>query len=538
MKVLKQSSPIKNVFATVSNLIRCLNVKVSDSSLKHVEDHPDYPSLSSISDTLADWGIENLAINSSIEQLKEIPYPAIAHLYKNNGHFVVLQKLGGEFLQYVDPEIGLVKESLQDFEKKWTGVVLLVQANKKSGEENYQQKRRQEIFQNMSLATVSVLAILLVLLPLSFIPLSLVSIYILKIIGGLLCYFLLQKQFGGSNAAIDAFCNMGSKSDCDSVINSSASKIFGIVHLSEIGFWYFVSGLLSIIIGVFASNSISSVFLVLSALVLPFSLFAVYYQGWVIKKWCPLCLAVTAIFWVEFITHLIIGDPLTITWSGLLIPFVGFSLPLIFWLIVREQFLDSFKLPKMERNLNRFLKSDKVFQKLLEDQPEIEIGNFSNELQAGASEAPIIVTVVSSPVCGYCTYAHAVIEDLLKRFEGKLRVVFRFAINPSDAKSESNEMLSHLMALRLSNSNEKSIEALSYWYVKNGKSNIKKWKAENPISKIQNQDAIDLAIIEHAKWCVMSGINATPTVLINGKKIPEEFSITDLKYQIGKLLEM
>ncbi|MFM9837911.1 MAG: cysteine peptidase family C39 domain-containing protein [Cyclobacteriaceae bacterium] len=536
-RYFKQTELSDNGAAAVRNLISLLNIAVSVNAIKTIKLHPDYPNLLSISYFLSNWNVENLSVKIASLQIKEIPFPAIAHLHKNNGHFVVLQKFEDELLQYIDSEVGVIKESLHEFEKKWTGVVLLVQANEKSGEENYRLKRNKEIFQNASLITVYTLLTLLLLLPIQFISWPHASIYVLKIIGGLLCYFLLQKQFGGSNAKIDAFCKMGSKSDCDSVINSPASKVFGVVHLSEIGTWYFFGGIISVVIGAFVSDSVESIFFILSALAFPFNLFAIYYQGWVIKKWCPLCLAVMAVLWLEFIAHLIMSDNLAITWDSLLITFVGFSLPLIFWLSVRQQFLDSFKLPNMERNLNRFLKSERVFQKLLEDQPEIEIGNFSNELQAGAGEAPIIVTVVSNPVCGPCTYAHAVIEDLLERFEGKLRVVFRFAINPSDIKSESYEMLSHLMALRLGSSNEKSIKALSHWYLENGKHNFRKWKEENPISKTQNQDSIDLAIMEHARWSTMAHINATPTVLINGKKLPEEFSVADLKYQLRKLIE-
>lgn len=537
MKVIKQSLPNQNTYAVVANLVMQLGLKISAQGLKEIMGHKEYPNLFAISDTLSNWHVENMAVNLSAYQLKEIPYPAIAHLYKNSGHFVVLQKLDGELLNYIDPEIGLVKESLQNFEKKWTGVVLLVQVNKKSGEDSYQQRKREEIFQRVSLFTVGVLAILLALLPLSIIPLYLLSIYVLKIIGSVLCCFLLQKQFGGGNATINAFCKMGGKSDCDSVINSPASTIFG-VHLSEIGFWYFIGGLLSIVIGALANeSSLLGSLSVLSAVVLPFSLFAVYYQGWVIKKWCPLCLAVMGVFWLEVITHFIIGNPLAMTWKSLSIAFVGFSLPLIFWSSVRQQFLDSLKLPKVERNLNRFIKSERVFQKLLEDQPEIEIGNFSNELQAGVGEAPITITIVSNPVCEPCAYAHSVVEGLLEQFEGKIKVVFRFAINPSDTKSVSYEMLSHLMDLLLTTSSEKPIEALSNWYVKNGKSNVKKWKKEYSSLANHNQDAITKLINEHSKWYAMAGIKSTPTVLINEKVLPEEFSVADLKYQVRKLME-
>ncbi len=536
MKIFKQSAPFENVHATVLNLAFSLNLKLTHSTLSNIKSHPDYPSLSSISDFLNELNIESLAIKASIAQLKEIPYPAISHLHKSNGRFVVLQKLENELLQYIDPEIGIVKESIQDFEKKWTGVVLLVQANEKSGEEDYSQKMRQEAFQKASLLTIYVLMAMLLMLPFPFSSWQVALIYILKIIGGTLCYFLLQKQFGGSNATVDAFCKMG-KSDCDSVINSPASRVFGVVHLSEIGAWYFFGGIISVVIGASSNYSVESVFFILSAFTLPLSLFAIYYQGWVIKKWCPLCLAVMAIVWLEFAGHLIINIPFFMAWQSLAISIVGFSLPLIFWLGVRQRFLVSFKVPQMERGLNRFLKSERIFQKLLEDQPQIETKYFSNEFQVGANDAPITLTVVSNPVCGSCVHAHAVVEDLLERFEGKLKVISRFSINPADTKFESYEMLSHLVALQLSDSNEKLIKALSSWYLKNGKSNVKKWKEENPISTKPNQDVVNSVIMEHAKWCAMSGITTTPTILINGKKLPEEFSVADLKYQIRKLLE-
>jgi ABC-type bacteriocin/lantibiotic exporter with double-glycine peptidase domain len=109
MKVIKQSLPNQNTYAVVANLVMQLGLKISAQGLKEIMGHKEYPNLFAISDTLSNWHVENMAVNLSAYQLKEIPYPAIAHLYKNSGHFVVLQKLDGELLNYIDPEIGLVK---------------------------------------------------------------------------------------------------------------------------------------------------------------------------------------------------------------------------------------------------------------------------------------------------------------------------------------------------------------------------------------------------------------------------------------------
>jgi len=207
MRITRQTHPFKNACTALVNLIEILNLNISNSTLSQIEQHPDYPSLSSMSETLTDWKIENLAVKSSIEQLKEIPYPSIAHLDKNNGHFVVLQELKDDVLTYIDPEIGLVKESLNNFEKKWTGVLLLVQPNEKSGEEGYALKRRFEIIEQAKKISIIVSGSLLLLTTGFLGSLSLLSLLILKITGGGLCFLLLQEQFGNTNYS-KAICHL------------------------------------------------------------------------------------------------------------------------------------------------------------------------------------------------------------------------------------------------------------------------------------------------------------------------------------------
>ncbi len=61
---LKQEEFKNNNEAAVKNLIKLLDMPVSAGTINTIKLHPNYPSLSSISDTLVNWGIENLAINS------------------------------------------------------------------------------------------------------------------------------------------------------------------------------------------------------------------------------------------------------------------------------------------------------------------------------------------------------------------------------------------------------------------------------------------------------------------------------------------
>lgn len=493
-------------------------------------------SIKVLSDLLTNWDIDSLPVKLELAQLREIPYPAIAHLSKNGGHFVVLQKLEDELLHYIDPDIGLIKESLKDFEKKWTGVALLVEATEKSGEDGYKEKRKRELFIQYSKYLVWLLVGGLLIVPTILFPLYILPSYLLKIVGGVFCFLLLQKQFGTSSRAVAAFCKMGSKSNCDAVIHSVGSKLFGVVSLSELGVVYFIAGLLSIIISALAGISTNGFTAVLSIVLLPFTLVSIYYQWRVVKAWCPLCLAVMLIIWLEVFA--------LYPWAGfsfssiaMIISVVSFSLPVVFWLAVRERFIDSFRIPNLARSLSRFTNSERIFQTLLANQPTINLENFEHEISIGNNDAPVTITLVSNPGCGPCAAAHAAVEDLLSRFEDRIKVNFRFTVNLDEPDSESTTMVRHVIALSLADQ-AFCMKALSDWYLHGGKRDLGKWVAKFPISTQNGQMAkMDSLLHQQANWFKHAHITATPTLLINGKKYPEEYTMGDLKFQVRKLLE-
>lgn len=71
--------------------------------------------------------------DSSVWEKKELVLPLIAHVLINNEyfHYVVVYKVQGETLYIADPDKGLFKKKIEDFEKQWTGVLLLMTPNKR-----------------------------------------------------------------------------------------------------------------------------------------------------------------------------------------------------------------------------------------------------------------------------------------------------------------------------------------------------------------------------------------------------------------------
>jgi len=223
--------------------------------------------------------------------------------------------------------------------------------------------------------------------------------------------------------------------------------------------------------------------------------------------------------------------------TALIILLISFSLPVVFWLAVRERFIDSFRIPNLERSLSRFTRSDRIFQTVLANQPTVDLENFEHEISIGNSDAPVTITLISNPACGPCAVAHAAVEDLLSRFEDRVKVNFRFTFNANEPGSESTRMVRHLIALSLADQ-AFCMKALSDWYLLGGKRDLKKWLANYAASTKNGQMAkVDAILKQQANWFKNAQITSTPTLLINGKKYPEEYTMGDLKFQIRKLLE-
>ncbi|ADB36836.1 cysteine peptidase family C39 domain-containing protein [Spirosoma linguale] len=151
----------ENASASLYALLKRLRVKVTRATVREsLEQHPDFPSLLSLSDVLNDWQVESMGLQlNTVEQLRELTLPFIAHLRKNNGWYVLVTALQGDTITYTDNEQGRRAESLTDFEKNWSGVVLLAEyrpaefdpaeKNQQAGEVDYAEKHKLELLENL-----------------------------------------------------------------------------------------------------------------------------------------------------------------------------------------------------------------------------------------------------------------------------------------------------------------------------------------------------------------------------------------------------
>lgn len=99
----KYENPVN---ATIA-LLHSLGVKVTNTTInERLINHPDYPSLLSVSDALNRWQVENMAVKVEKEKIEELPLPFLAHSTENGGTFTTVTKITADVVEYAKPFAG------------------------------------------------------------------------------------------------------------------------------------------------------------------------------------------------------------------------------------------------------------------------------------------------------------------------------------------------------------------------------------------------------------------------------------------------
>jgi protein-disulfide isomerase len=144
----------------------------------------------------------------------------------------------------------------------------------------------------------------------------------------------------------------------------------------------------------------------------------------------------------------------------------------------------------------------------------------------GNVEANNIITMVTNPYCPSCAKTHKLLDELLDlNGEAQARIVFTADNTENDRKTPVSR---HMMALN--SLPDKSIvrNALHDWYEQKQKS-YEVWAMVCPV---QLNEAEFYKIDKQNAWCQLAEVTATPTLLLNGYRLPDFYQLPDLKYML------
>jgi uncharacterized membrane protein len=525
MKFYRQGDTSLNGVAAIINLFRYLEIAVPVEEVKRrLTQHPEYPSLLSLSDYLEECRVMNLATTLDADQLSKIPLPAIAHLHRNNGHYILLLGEDDGIVRYIDPEAGFREEPLQDFNNKWSGNALLIEVNDKTEETIARKFSKKKSPQNtvLSLGFITMLLCFLFNALLSgFLSGSLVIILMLKCAGLVVGLSLVAKQFNVPNAFAGKVCDVSQQFNCTDVIHSPFAKL-SFISMSEVVMLYFASGLLSLLLcstmrDLHAAISLLYVLNIFS--LLPVSV-SIYLQGVTLRKWCILCLTISCVLLFEFGILLYHETSFVFQFSY---PFIaGFLLPSMLWFAARQALIKSLQVESLEESLAKFKMHAPVINCLLREQPPLQMISCEYEIVLGNKSADYTVTMITDPFCSACVNGFSIAKKVIAEFGDDIKIVVRFYSGEPDNKNFL-DVVNIFIANALLRQHD-NLVLMSLWY---DSKDVNKFI--NKHGSLQIPDGTDQKILQqHLHWCMEQNLTATPSFVINGKKLPQQLDYMDL----------
>ncbi len=507
-----------NIFTTFLDL---LEVKYTDSfSRQYFNEHPHKYNLFGLSSMLSDYGIENVGVKiSDRKKICTIEPPFIAH---TGNDFAVVEKIGNDNIRFIEGN-KRIEIQLSEFFKMWTGYTLIAEPDKTSKEPDYEVHFRKELFHK--LRKIATLSILILLFAFAFISnknhlhSGVVLLLAINSIGVYIGYLLVLKQLHIQSNYADKLCSLFKYNDCNNILESDAAKFFGVIGWSEVGLGYFIS---NVIILCFLPSLIPSLLLI-NIFCLPYSFWSIWYQKFKAKQWCPLCLVVMLLLWSIFITgvgfryfNLSAVNPWELITTGCIYVIAILIINMIIPVLAR-----SLNMENSQYEINSIKADEDVFRTLLMKQPRYEVSKKTSQILLGDSHANLLITVFSNPHCNPCSKMHGRVNELLKKNKD---VCVQYIFSSFSKELEiSNKYL--IGAYFQKNGGVQNI--YDQWFDK-GKFNKEKFFDQYPV------DTNMLEVIRefdlHEQWKERSGLRATPTILVNGYKLPDNFKIEDMHY--------
>jgi uncharacterized membrane protein len=519
----------KNAFFAVNNLLKIAKVKVTETTLKRkLLQHSEFPTLLSLSDVLKELKVDNLATRINPYQLSEIPLPAIAHFEDGSGYGTI-NKIENNQVEWLHEKMGIRRESIAEFSQRWQGITLLTQPNEKSGEENYSKNRRFEIIEKFRNPFI-ISGLILVLgyfIGTHFTDLFIenpnyfYAFLIAKFVGLTVSSFLIWYSIDTNNSFLRSVCELNSKTNCGNILNSEVAKIFEWITWSEIGLFYFTGGFLALL---FPNNLNETLQILkwLNVLALPYTVWSVYYQAFVGKEWCVLCLTVQVLLWIEFFTLLpfsfTLDSDMTKSLINLSLCFLSVT---ILWAFIKKPLQNSGRFDETYNTLQK-IKFDPDFVKgiLSKERMLPSIFEGMKVLKMGNPEAEHRIILVLNPTCTSCKNSFNEAQRLvLNHSEFSVEIIFATS---KEAHDTGGQVVRGILSLALNQMED----ATKKWF-QDIKQDPHKWKINLGINNENQADFEQVAF--HLGWLELAGIPSAPAIFLNKAEIPSVFSMDEIE---------
>jgi len=518
-----------------STLTKKNNIKIDKKEIKvQLLSHPHYPSLNCITDLFNHFQIENLAlrVETNIETYEQLPTTFLVQIEDEGKSLLAIASKNKSEVELVYSEKTTKKIDIDKFLEQWTGIIIAIEEPEKARGTiaDRGQKAKKIIFAS----TLLIFASLFV-----FAKPSIVQAiqFILSGLGVYISYLIVQQELGFHSVILDKFCSgKKQKSDCDAVLDSKGAYVMGLFKVSDAGLVYFLSLACTWLFIVINKLSFTSLMYGLYAAAVLLTFYSVYYQWKIIKNWCPLCLTIVGVLWMQFIS-LIFFEPLDITTIALNNSFYVFAASLLavisFWIFAKPLLKKEQKFEKLEIEHIKFKRNFDLFYASLKLNALLNVNiNSSKEIVFGNENPLLKIVLVTNPICGYCKESYQVLEKILRLENPDIQIIVRFSVRTEDLNAVGTKVALRLLEIYNQTNKETSLQALSEIYGSLSALDwLEKWG--------EALDTKYVKVLEIEKeWCTTNKINFTPAMLLNGLQYPRSgYEKSDIIFFIDDLIE-
>ena len=372
-----------------------------------IQSHPSFPSLHAITGVLNHFDIDNVAaeVPQNIETLLELPKCFIAEIETvNSKKLVTVVRKELDFFLFYSSKVK-EKHTETTFLEKFTGIIVAVE---KQSEEIKQVSNYKNYFL-IGLLSIVTLGILLISKP----TIVAIHFFFTSLIGFIISISIYKQELGVYSLIGNTFCaTYNEKKDCDAVLSSKGAIVFKEYKLSDFILIYF-SALTSITFFALLNNISLDILYLISLLTIPVTIYSIYYQFKIVKKWCFLCLIIVTVLWIQ-VSLIFFNFNFELSLISLLITAFCFLSTFLLWSFIKPNLKEFQKNKKIKIDYYKFKRNFSLFKNLLQEstRKETEIEN-TNEIVFGNKNSKLEILIVTNPFCGHCKPVHKMVENIL-----------------------------------------------------------------------------------------------------------------------------
>jgi len=511
-------------------LLNRLNCKFRNDYFLEMKNHPDYPSFLSFHHILKKIGIDSIAIETNFNELRDnLPKPVLIHISSNEGMFILLEKIDDEFAYIINEKNLLEKLVISKFKKIWNGYALIIDSDNIT-ERKLSLMRRINSFLDYIRKPLCVISFALILIYFlvfngerSFYNI----LYLFEFTTGIIISSIMLAEYFSNNAFIKQFCVSKNKKniECSSILNSKDSSLWGVISWSDIGLLYFV---VSFSISLFFPIEISTPYSVISSIIiLPFVFYSIYYQKFVARTWCILCLCIQVVIVALFLTSIfvIINSDTEYTLSAKnIFQVVLIAIAIIAaYATIKPLIKSQLAFSNVSHNLNLLKHKSSIKNLLFNEEAAVSLVNFE-PIVIGNPKGDNCITIIFSPICGPCMVKLRNLLPIIS-YKDNTRIELLFLVD-SESSPIAFDIANRMFEIYFENQ-EAFVLMLSDYAQNYPRS---KFEFDKIYDKKVIKSSRKMLLEKQRKWCVDNNVYATPQTLINHRFTPTVYSDEDIDY--------